>query len=180
MIYLTLFLTYLKIGLFSIGGGYASLPIIQEEIITKHAFITQAEFTDILTISQMTPGPIAINSATFVGTTIGGFRGSLVATLGFVLPSLVIVILLSYFLFKYKSLTVITNTLNFLKPIVVGVIGSVAIGLVLNAVFSSVDTFEINIRGLIIFSACCIALCNKKTKVEHIIPLSAILGILLY
>ena len=87
MVLLQLYWSFFKIGLFSIGGGYASLPLIQKEVVDLHQWITMTEFTDIITISQMTPGPIAINTSTFVGTQIGGLLGAIVATLGCVSPS---------------------------------------------------------------------------------------------
>ena len=87
MIYLQLFLAFLQIGAFSFGGGYAAMPLIQAQVIDKYGWLTVADFTDLITISQMTPGPIAINSATFVGNQIAGIPGALVATLGCILPS---------------------------------------------------------------------------------------------
>ena len=87
MIWFQLFLSFLQIGLFSFGGGYAAMPLIQEQIVNIHGWLDMDQFTDLITISQMTPGPIAINSATFVGIRIGGIPGALVATLGCILPS---------------------------------------------------------------------------------------------
>ncbi|MBR5812129.1 MAG: chromate transporter, partial [Alistipes sp.] len=93
MIYLQLFLGYLKIGFFGFGGGYAMLSLIQNEIVVQHQWLTNAEFTDIVAISQMTPGPIAINSATYIGYSIAGFWGSVVATIAVCLPALTLMIL---------------------------------------------------------------------------------------
>ena len=95
MIWLQLFFSFLQIGLFSFGGGYAAVPLIQEQIVNIHGWLDMDQFTDLITISQMTPGPIAINSATFVGIRIGGIPGALVATLGCILPSCIIVTLLA-------------------------------------------------------------------------------------
>ena len=92
---LELFLSFLQIGLFSFGGGYAALPLIQGQIVTVHGWLGMSEFTDLITISQMTPGPIAINAATFVGIKIAGVPGALAATLGCILPSCVIVTLIA-------------------------------------------------------------------------------------
>ena len=92
MIYLHLFWSFFKIGMFSIGGGYAAMPLIQNEVVTLNKWLTLKEFADIITISQMTPGPIAINSATFVGIQVAGFPGAIIATLGCVTPSFIIVI----------------------------------------------------------------------------------------
>ena len=95
MIYLQLFLSFLQIGLFSFGGGYAAMPLIQGQIVDAHGWLTMSEFTDLITISQMTPGPIAVNSATFVGINIAGIPGAIVATIGCILPSCIIVTLLA-------------------------------------------------------------------------------------
>ena len=107
MLYLQLFWSFFQIGLFSIGGGYAAMPLIQNQVVDLHHWLTLSEFTDLITISQMTPGPIAINSATFVGIRIGGVGGALVSTLGCILPSLIIVMTLAYFYTKYKNIAVI-------------------------------------------------------------------------
>ena len=97
MIYLKLFLSFLQIGLFSFGGGYAAMPLIQEQVVSQHDWLTMTEFTDLITISQMTPGPIAINAATFVGSKIAGVPGSVAATCGCILPSWIIVTLSAWF-----------------------------------------------------------------------------------
>ena len=103
MIYLQLLLSFLQIGLLSIGGGYAALPIIQSQVVDLHHWITMREFADILTISQMTPGPIAINGATFVGTKIAGLPGAIVASVGVVIPSFIIVLTLAFIYYKYRQ-----------------------------------------------------------------------------
>ncbi len=95
MIYLQLFLSFLQIGMFSFGGGYAAMPLIQGQVVTLHGWLTMSEFTDLITISQMTPGPIAVNSATFVGMKIAGIPGAVVATAGCILPSCIIVTILA-------------------------------------------------------------------------------------
>ena len=102
MILIQLLLSFLQVGLLSIGGGYAALPIIQNQVVDLNHWLTVREFGDIVTISQMTPGPIAINAATFVGTKIAGVPGAIVSTLGTVLPSFVIVLFLAWFYYKYR------------------------------------------------------------------------------
>lgn len=104
MLYFDLILTFMKISLFSFGGGYAILAMIQQEVVFKHAWITQNEFADIVAISQMTPGPIAINAATFIGYRKAGFWGSFFCTLGVILPSviLMLIITISYLKLKHK------------------------------------------------------------------------------
>lgn len=104
MIYLQLFLSFLQVGMFSIGGGYAAIPLIRDQIVTSHTWLTMNEFTDLITIAEMTPGPIAVNSATFVGIRITGPLGAVIATLGCITPSLLIVSLLAYIYYRYKSM----------------------------------------------------------------------------
>lgn len=103
MIYLQLFFSFLQVGLFSFGGGYAAMPLIQEQIVTKHGWLTMVEFTDLISISQMTPGPIAVNSATFVGNKIAGITGALVATAGCIFPSCIIVMSIAYIYLKNQN-----------------------------------------------------------------------------
>ena len=119
MIYLKLFISFLKIGAFSFGGGYAAMPIIQSEVVDAYHWLTFEEFTDLITISQMTPGPIAVNSATFVGIRIGGIPGAIVATLGCILPSSILLIFLSWMYMKYKKLTILQTIISVLRPAVV-------------------------------------------------------------
>ena len=113
MIYLQLFLSFLQIGMFSFGGGYAAMPLIQGQVVTAHHWLSMEEFTDLITISQMTPGPIAINSATFVGTKIAGTGGALSATFGCILPSCIIVTCIAKLYLKYRNLALLQGILNF-------------------------------------------------------------------
>ena len=124
MIYWQLLWSFFQIGLFSIGGGYAAMPLIQHQVVEVHPWLTLTEFTDIVTLSQMTPGPIAINSATFVGMRIAGISGALVATAGCVLPSCVIALLLAWVYYRYRSLSVIQGVLGGVRPAVVAMIAS--------------------------------------------------------
>jgi len=133
VIYLQLYWSFFKIGLFSIGGGYASLPLIEKEVVELHGWLTMTEFTDIITISQMTPGPVAINTSTFVGTQIGGLLGAIVATLGCVTPSFIIVLLLAYIYVKYKNVTIVSDILFGLRPAVVSLIGVAGLSIVMLA-----------------------------------------------
>ena len=133
MIWLQLFFSFLQIGLFSFGGGYAAVPLIQEQIVNIHGWLDMDQFTDLITISQMTPGPIAINSATFVGIRIGGIPGALVATLGCILPSCIIVTLLAKLYLKYQKLDVLQRVLDSLRPAVVALIASAGLSILITA-----------------------------------------------
>ena len=107
MIYVELLWSFFQIGLFSIGGGYAAMPLIQHQVVDLHPWLTMTQFADIMTIAEMTPGPIAINSATFVGIQVAGLPGALVATLGCILPSCIIVMALAYLYYRYKGLSMV-------------------------------------------------------------------------
>lgn len=129
MIYLELFLAFLQIGLFSFGGGYAAMPLIQGQVVDKYGWLTQGEFVDVISISQMTPGPIAINSATFVGQRVAGLPGALIATLGCVLPSCIIVLLVAWIYYKHQSMTLVKGTLEGLRPAVIGLIAAAGVSI---------------------------------------------------
>lgn len=160
-----LFISFLKIGLFSFGGGYAALPIIQEEVVDLNNWLTLSEFNDLITISQMTPGPIAINSATFVGTRLAGFPGALAATLGCVLPSAIIVGTISYFYKKYKNLDAMTNILYFLRPAIVSMILIAGVQILRTAFFdtNAIAISNLDYLMLVIFVAALFAMYKFKT-----------------
>lgn len=135
MILLELFWSFLQIGLFSVGGGYAAMPLIQSQAVTLHGWLSMSEFTDLVTIAEMTPGPIAINAATFVGIRVAGFGGALVATLGCITPSLFIASLLAYLYYKYKGAKGLDSVLTCLRPAVVALIAAAGIKILLSVVF---------------------------------------------
>ncbi len=153
MIYLQLFLSFLQIGLLSIGGGYAAMPFIQAQVVQKHAWLTMSEFTDLITIAEMTPGPIAVNSATFVGIRIAGIPGALVATFGCILPSLFIVSLLAYIYYRYKSIALLQDILTSLRPAVVALIASAGILILMQVIFPEAiySLPNINVVGTLLF-----------------------------
>lgn len=153
MLYLKLFLSFFQIGLFSIGGGYAAMPLIQQQIVDLNQWLDMTEFTDLITIAEMTPGPIAINSATFVGTRIAGLGGALIATLGCVLPSFVIVLTLAKIYDKYKNLTMVQGVLAGLRPVVVAMIASAGLSILMTALWG-----EGNIRSIIDINYIAVAL----------------------
>ena len=139
MIYLQLFVSYLKIGFFGFGGGYAMLSLIQHQVVELHPWLTLEQFSDIITISQMTPGPIAINSATYVGYTVGcqagtgcwcGILGSVIATFAVCLPSLTVMLLLTRFFLKLKGNRYIEGAMTGMKPVVIGMIAAAALLLI--------------------------------------------------
>ena len=135
MIYLELFWSFFQIGLFSFGGGYAALPLIQGQVVDGHQWLSLSEFFHLITISQMTPGPIAINAATFVGIRIAGPLGAAAATLGCVLPSCLVVSLLAWVYFRYRQLTAIHGALYGLRPAVAALIASAGLTLLITALW---------------------------------------------
>lgn len=163
VIYLELFLSFLQIGAFSFGGGYACLPLIQKQVVDVHQWLTMSELTDLITISQMTPGPIAVNSATFVGEKIGGVLGGIAATLGCIFPSLILVTLIAYFYLKYRHLDFLQRILKALRPAVVAMIASSGLTILLNALFGDVIVFsQLKIAMLVIFGVCLVLLMKYK------------------
>ena len=132
---LELFFSFFQIGLLSIGGGYAAMPLIRSQTVVIHKWLTMEQFTDLITIAEMTPGPIAVNSATFVGMNIAGLPGALTATLGCILPSCVIVSLLAYLYNRYRSLSLIQGVLSGLRPAVVALIASAGLSILLTALW---------------------------------------------
>ena len=175
-----LYFIFLKIGALSFGGGYASIPLIEKYIVEQNGWITRLEFRDLVSISQMTPGPIAINSATFVGQKINGLIGSIVATLGFVTPQLILMMLLGYFLFtKNKKFKVLDWMLNGIKAGIVSLIFISAIDLIKTSVFpKGLALNSINISALICFILG-IIMYMKKFSLFKMIFTGIILGIAL-
>lgn len=144
MIYLELFFSFFKIGLFSFGGGYAAMPLIQDQVVASHQWLSMPEFTDLVTISQMTPGPIAINSATFVGIKIAGVPGAIVATFGCILPSCVIVMLIARLYLKYRSMNMLQGVLASLRPAVVAMIASAGVSILITALWGSIELISLS------------------------------------
>lgn len=165
MIYLQLFLSYLQIGAFSFGGGYAAMSLIQVQVVEKYHWLTMSEFTDLVTIAEMTPGPIAVNSATFVGTQMAGIPGAIAATLGCILPSCFIVTFLAKMYMKYQKAQIMKDILGTLRPVVVSMIAVAGIGILGSVFFSSANVLQI--RGIVLFAAALILL--RTTKLSPIL-----------
>ena len=182
MLFLQLFYTFFKIGLFGFGGGYAMLSMIQGEVVTRYGWLTPQEFTDIVAISQMTPGPIGINSATYVGfTATGSVWGSIIATLAVVLPSFILMLAISKFFLKYQKHPVVEAVFSGLRPAVVGLLASAALVLMNAENFSSPDEDMYSfIISIIIFLVAFIG--TRKYKANPILMIIAcgIAGLILY
>ena len=172
MILSKLFWSFLQIGLFSVGGGYAAMPLIQAQAVEINGWLTMNEFIDLITIAEMTPGPIAVNSATFVGIRIAGLGGALIATFGCILPSLFIVSILSYVYRKYKNISTLQSVLQSLRPAVVALIASAGLSILLKVVFGG-GAFTVNnldFIGIILFAAAFFVL--RKMKWNPILVMS--------
>lgn len=182
MIYLELFLTFFLIGMFTIGGGYSMLPLIQNQVVNVHGWIDETTFTDIIAISQMTPGPIGINSATYIGYEVllesgasefMSVLGSFTATFAVVLPSFIIVLLLCKVYETWKNHPIFRGVMSGLRPAVIGLIGTAAVTLATPENFIDWKSFVICIVAFI-------ALYFKKIGPFGIIGLGAIVGLLVY
>ena len=170
MIYLQLFWSFLQIGALSFGGGYAAMPLIQAQIVTHHGWLTMGEFTDLVTIAEMTPGPIAVNSATFVGTQIAGFPGALAATAGCILPACILVTLIAKLYLKYRNLAVLQSVLGSLRPAVVAMIASAGVLILINAFWGGiVDLAGTNWVMVGIFAISFLLLRNRRKKLSPIL-----------
>ena len=182
MTYLELFWSFVQVGLFCVGGGYASMPLIQAQVIDVHGWLSMSEFIDIFTISQMTPGPIGINAATFVGMKVAGFLGAIVATLGFVTPSFILGIILAKLFFKYGNIGVIKGILNGLRPAVVALICSAGMSFIFLALFNTekmpINVADIDYLGLFVLIVAFIAV-RKKVGIIKILAGSGVLGLIL-
>lgn len=154
MIYIQLFFSFLQVGLFSFGGGYAAMPLIQGQVVTMHQWLSMSEFTDLITISQMTPGPIAVNSATFVGIKVAGLPGAIAATAGCILPSCILVTVIAKLYLKYRNMELLRGVLGSLRPAVVAMIAS------------AISFEETKWSMVVIFILCVISL--RKTKINPV------------
>lgn len=142
---------FFQIGLFSFGGGYAAVSLIQQQIVEIKGWLTLEEFANIVTIAEATPGPVGINAATFTGMKIGGILGAAVATVSYVLPTFFIVLLLGYLFNKYKALNAVQGVLSGIRPSIVGLIAAVGVTLTLITLFDGGGVADINFVTLAIF-----------------------------
>ncbi|MBQ8434018.1 MAG: chromate transporter [Clostridia bacterium] len=199
MIYLLLFWEYFKIGLFTIGGGYAMLPMVIQ-VVEKHQWLTTDQLYNFIGVAESTPGPFAINLATFVGTMVGneqfgfwgGVLGAVVATFAVVLPSLVIIVIVSKLLEQFKSSKYVQGALYGIRPVVVGLVLSAMIGIATNVVLPNVDLTNIPSSNVTPFNwVSLVMMCaflplsrlkikGKKVHPIFMILLSAGLGVLLF
>ena len=172
-----LFLSYLKIGFFGFGGGYAMLSLIHSEVVVSHQWLTNSEFSDIVAISQMTPGPIAINSATYIGYEVAGFWGSVVATVAVSLPALTLMLLITIFFLRLRNNRYVKGVVAGMRPVVIGMIASAALLLIFPA--SSEGASFIDGWSWVIFGTTLVASARKVNPILLIV-ISGVVGIILY
>lgn len=187
MIFLQLFYTFFKIGLFGFGGGYAMISMIQGEVVTRHEWLSSTEFTDIIAISQMTPGPIGINSATYVGYSAVvnagyshaiGILGSTVATVSVVLPSFILMVLISKFFLKYQKHPIITSVFKGLRPGVVGLLAAAALVLMNGENFGTYN-WQI-LTSILLFAGTFIASYRYKVNPILLIVICGFIGFITF
>ena len=169
---LKLLFTFFKIGLFSFGGGYAMIPFMQREIIEKHQWLSSSEFVDIIGISQMTPGPVSVNSATFVGYKVSGIVGSIFATLGITVISFILVSIASKAIDKFKESKYLKAALLGMRPVL--------IALIINAFISLAKDAYVDVKSIIVTLIVGGCLFSKKIHPIVIIVLAGLLGIIFW
>ena len=164
MMLLTLFWTFFQVGLFTVGGGYASLPILQAQVVEKHMWLSTAEFSNLVTIAEMTPGPIALNAATFVGMRTAGVLGAVTATLGCISPSLVIVSVIAALYRRFRSLSAMDEILSALRPVVVALIAAAGLKVLIGAIFreGALSLSAMDIPAAVCFAASVLLLRRAK------------------
>lgn len=179
-----LFWAFIQVGLFSVGGGYAAIPLIQEQVVENYEIMTMEEFSDLITVAEMTPGPIAINSATFVGMRVAGPLGALMCTVGCIIPSFLISLILAHFYYKYRNINGVQTVLAAMRPAVVALIGSAGLSILMLGIFQT-DLFTASLKDmryveLGIFAVALFALRKFKINAIYIILGSGAVGTLIY
>lgn len=181
---LKLFFAFIQVGMFSVGGGYAAIPLIQEQIVNIHGLMTMEEFSDLITVAEMTPGPISINSATFVGMRIAGIPGVLLCSIGCIIPSFFICLVLAHFYYKYRTVGGVQVVLGAMRPAVVALIGSAGASILMLGLFQAElqDVVLSNIRyvELAIFIVALYILRKYKASAIAIILGSGVVGTVIY
>lgn len=184
MLVLMLFFAFIQVGLFSVGGGYAAIPLIQEQIVDIYGLMTLEEFSDLITVAEMTPGPISINSATFVGMRIAGIPGVLICSIGCIIPSFCICLTLAHFYYKYRSVSGVQVVLGSLRPAVVALIASAGTSILMLGLFQTeiheVILSNVRLVELGVFVAALFILRKFKVSAVSIILGSGVVGTLIY
>lgn len=188
-IYLELFFTFFIIGLFSFGGGMGMMPMIEQEVVQRHAWLTSEKLYQFIGIAESTPGPIAVNVATFIGNSKGGFLGALCATIGVVLPSFLIILIFASFFKKFSKNVYVKAVVQGIKPVVLGLLFAMCIKIIFTNLWTTFSLTEpmtftwqaFVITGLLLgYYFLYLKITKKKLQPIAILCLGAILGILVY
>ena len=179
---LLLFLSFFQVGVFSVGGGYAAIPLIQNKMVGELAWLNMKEFTDLITIAGMAPGSIGVNSAIFVGIRIAGFPGALAALFGCILPSCLIVSILGFVYYRYKNISVLQSILSSLRPAVVALIAAAGLSILKMAVFGekAVEFENVSWSAPVLFVAALFLLRRKKWNPILVMGLCGAVGFMLH
>ncbi|MBP3880390.1 MAG: chromate transporter [Lachnospiraceae bacterium] len=175
MVFLQLFFAFLQIGAFSFGGGYAAMPLIKAQVIDTYNWMTIEDFTDLVTIAEMTPGPIAINAATFVGNQVAGIPGAVVATIGVILPSCILVTGLAFLYAKYRSLRLMQGVLRSLRPAVVAMIFAAGLSILIPTIFTD-GSIRFAADNIHFFHILCFAGALVALRMFRIGPIKVMIG----
>lgn len=184
MLLLKLFFSFIQVGMFSVGGGYAAIPLIQEQIVNIHGLMTLEEFSDLITVAEMTPGPISINSATFVGMRLSGIPGVLLCSIGCIIPSFCICLILAHFYYKYRTVSGVQIVLGAMRPAVVALIASAGASILMLGLFQAelgeIVLGNLRIVELCIFAAALVILRKFKVSAITVILGSGVIGTAVY
>ena len=181
MILAELFWAFAQIAMFSIGGGYAAMPLIRAQVVDAKGWMTLSEFADLITIAEMTPGPIQLNAATFAGTRVAGLAGAICATAGVAAPSLLLVTLLAWVYARYHDIAIIKGILGSLRPAVVALIASAALSILLLVFFggAGISLGDLRLRYALLFALALYLLRAKKRSPILVMLLCGALSLLL-
>lgn len=174
---LDIVITFMKIGLLSFGGGYAAVAIVEQQVVEIKGWMNYEQFMDIVTIDELTPGPVTVNAATFVGTRLAGTLGAVAATIGAILPSCIIALVLVKVYYKYKDITLISGALNGLKSMVVALISVTTISIISNALFSD---NKLDFCSLLLFVASLILIRKYKLNPLIVMIICGLVGTIVY
>lgn len=177
MTLLKLFISFVQVGLFSVGGGYAAIALIREQVVEINSWLTMSQFSDLTAIAEMTPGPVAINAATFTGIRIAGFPGAFAATLGCITPSIIISTILAFVYYKYKGAKTLQSVLGSIRPVTIGIIFSAGLSILQYAIFTdgAVSFSSVDYVSAFVFVLSFILL--RKTKLSPV-PVMLISGVI--
>lgn len=181
MIYFELLWVFFQIGALAFGGGYAALPLIQSYVVDQYGWLNMTEMTDLISLSQMTPGPIAINAATFVGAKVAGVPGAIIATIGNVIMPVTIITILGFLMFRGRKILILDRALKSLKPAVVGLIGVASFSMFNTSIFNGKlwHISNINIGAVIGLIIALVFYSRKKLNVIQLILIGAIIGLIM-